>query len=101
MARMTLDGLLAEVRELVWGREGRMAALVEQASTAVSTVVDPDAASAEVAAAHREARTAIDAVEAERDDAVSRSRAAERTAPGRGRRAARPPRRLWRRPWPT
>jgi chromosome segregation ATPase len=84
MARMTLEGLLGEVRELVRGHECRMAALVEQVSTAVTTVADPDAAAAEVAAAHREARTSIDAAEAERDDAVTRARAAERTAQAAG-----------------
>lgn len=90
MARMTLEALLAEVRELVRGHEGRMAALAEQISTAVGIAADPDAVAAEVVAAHREARTAIDAAEAERDDAVARARAAERMAQtaGRARQAA-------------
>jgi chromosome segregation ATPase len=84
MARMTLEGLLVEVRELVSGHEVRMAALAEQISTAVATAADPDAAAAEVAAAHREARAAIDTAEAERDNAVSRVQVAERAAQDAG-----------------
>lgn len=84
MARMTLEGLLTEVRDLVTTHEDRMAALAKQISTAVATTADPDAAAAEVAAAHREARTAIDAAEAERDTAVHRAREADRVAQAAG-----------------
>src|SRR5438309_1380859 len=56
VARLTLEALLGQVREVVAGHEVRMASLVEQVTAAAAVATDPDAAVAEVAGAHREAR---------------------------------------------
>lgn len=80
MARLTLEDLLARVQEVVAAHEVRMGALVEQVTAAAVIATDPDAAVAEVAGAHREARAAIDAAEAERDAEIAASREAERVA---------------------
>jgi hypothetical protein len=69
-ARMTLELLLAEVRDQVVSHEQRMAVLAERITEAVHTAADLDAAAAEVAAGHRQARADIDGAEAERDTAL-------------------------------
>ncbi|MGH3899352.1 MAG: hypothetical protein ACRDTA_14145 [Pseudonocardiaceae bacterium] len=80
VARMTLELLLTEVAEQVAGHELRMAVLAEQITAAARTAADRDDAAAEVAAAHRAARADIDAVEAERDQALLQTRQATRDA---------------------
>ena len=80
VARLTLEALLGQVREVVAGHEVRMASLVEQVSAAAAVATDPDAAVAEVTGAHREARAAIDEAEAERDAEQAAAREAERVA---------------------
>jgi hypothetical protein len=54
--RMTLQLLLADVRDQVVTHEQRMAALAERVTEAVRTAADLDAAAVEVAAAHQQAR---------------------------------------------
>ncbi len=80
LARLTLEGLLEEVRAVTGAHETRMAGLAERIASAVTVASDPDAAMAEVTGAHREARGAIDAAEAERDTAQSAARESERAA---------------------
>jgi DNA repair exonuclease SbcCD ATPase subunit len=79
-ARMTLELLLAEVRDQVLSHEQRMAALAKRITDALRTAADLDAATAEVAAGHRQARTAIDAAETERDAALRGAQQTRRSA---------------------
>jgi hypothetical protein len=74
-ARITLELLVAQV--------------AEQITAAVRTAADPDAAAAEVSAAHRAARAEIDTAETERDQALLAAREAARTAQGAEERASR------------
>jgi chromosome segregation ATPase len=77
-ARLTLEQLLVQVRDRVAEHETHMGALAARIEAAAATASDPDAAAAEVTAAHREARTQVDAAESERDTALRAQRDAER-----------------------
>jgi len=80
LARLTLEGLLEEMRSVPGAHETRMAGLAERIASAVTVASDPDSAMAEVTGSHREARGAIDAAETERDTALAAARDAERAA---------------------
>ncbi len=67
--RDQIAAALAEHRDSLGGLIGRF-------EEAVATATDPDAAAAEVTAAHREARTQIDAAETARDSAEAAARLA-------------------------
>ena len=58
----------------------QMQPLITQLVEALHVAADPDSATSEVDAVHREARTRIDAAEAEAEDALARATAAERAA---------------------
>jgi len=79
-ARLTLEQLLTQVHDRVAAHETHMGALAARIELAAATASDPDAAAAEVTAAHREARTQVDAAESERDTALAARRDAERRA---------------------
>jgi chromosome segregation ATPase len=79
-ARVTLEQLLAQVGDRVVEHETRMGALATRIEAAAATASDPDAAVAEVTAAHRHARAQVDAAESERDTALRTQRDAERDA---------------------
>jgi len=79
-ARLTLEQLLTQVHDRVAEHETHMGALAARIELAAATASDPDAAAAEVTAAHREARTQVDAAESERDTALAARLDAERRA---------------------
>ncbi|GAA4546766.1 hypothetical protein [Pseudonocardia xishanensis] len=76
LARMTMEALRDEVATTIGDHEQRMSGLLARFGDALASATDPDAAHAEVTAAHREARAQVDAAEAARDRAVTAARTA-------------------------
>lgn len=79
-ARASIEGLGGELRDQLAAHQAWAADFAARLEAQLATATDPDAAAAEISAAHRDARTRIDAAEAARDDAATRARAAETAA---------------------
>ncbi|SFO26156.1 hypothetical protein SAMN05216207_104015 [Pseudonocardia ammonioxydans] len=76
-ARASIEALGGELRDQLAAHQTWAADFAARLDQQLATATDPDAAAAEITAAHRDARTRIDAAEAARDDAATRARAAE------------------------
>ncbi|MGH3611881.1 MAG: hypothetical protein ACRDRK_04550, partial [Pseudonocardia sp.] len=76
LARASIESLREEIASTLTAHQAGLRELLGRFADTLATVTDPDAAAAEVAAAHREARTAIDTAEAAEQDALTRARAA-------------------------
>ncbi|RZT75504.1 hypothetical protein EV383_6245 [Pseudonocardia sediminis] len=80
LARAGIEAIRDEIGSQLTAHQTWMSGATARLEELLAAATDPDAAAAEVAAAHREARTRIDAAEASAEDALARARAAEADA---------------------
>lgn len=80
LARASLEAVRDEIASTVTGHQTWMSSALARVEEVLATATDPDAAAAEVTAAHRESRALVDAAEAAAENATTRARTAQTAA---------------------